>query len=138
MVFRAVLLLLALALLGSAAPAQAAPELPSRPLSVSEREALIDGHIVSRPVRFQRGPSAQYVGGVSYQVVRATPAEVRAALLDVEALPELLPRTKRAKLVENTGSRARVELVQGGGMFEATYTVFLEQNAERDELRFWL
>ena len=139
MVLRAASLALAVALIAGAPAARAAePGLPTRALSAREREALMSGHIVSRPVRFQRGVDSTYVGGVAYQVVRATPVEVRAALLDLEALPELLPRTKRATLVDNTGARARIELVQGGGMFEATYTVFLEQNAERDELRFWL
>ena len=139
MVTRALALALALVLMGTAAPARAAePQLPSRALSSVERDALKTGHIVSRPVRFQRGPSATYVGGVSYQVVKASPAEIMSTLLDLQALPEVLPRTKRAKLVENSGARAKVELVQGGGMFEATYTVVLEQNAGRDELRFWL
>ncbi|HVJ17021.1 MAG TPA: SRPBCC family protein [Polyangiaceae bacterium] len=130
---------LALVLMGSAIPAHAAePALPSRALSGVERDALKTGHIVSRPVRFQRSPSQTYVGGVSYQVGKASPAEIMSTLLDLQALPEVLPRTKRAKLVENSGARAKVELVQGGGMFEATYTVVLEQNAGRDELRFWL
>jgi hypothetical protein len=138
MLLRAVMLTVALALLGSTAPASAAEELPSRALSASERDALTAGHIVSRPVRFERSPSQIYIGGVSYQVIKASPAEVRAALLDLEALPQVLPRTKRATLVENSGARARIELTQGGGMFEATYTVHLAQNAERDELRFWM
>jgi hypothetical protein len=139
MVFRAFSLALALALLGVSGSAQGSPgSVPSAPLNASEREALTTGHIVSRPVRFQRGPERSYVGGVSYQVVDATPAEVMAALLDLEALPQVLPRTKRATLVENTGGRARVELVQGGGMFEARYTVYLQPHEARDELRFWL
>lgn len=139
MVFRAVSLAVALALLGSAAEVRAdQPALPARPLTVAERDALLAGHIVSRPVRFERGVSASYVGGVSYQVVKASPAEVMAALLDLQSLPQVLPRTQRATLIENGASRARVELVQGGGMFEATYTVFLEQNETRDEIRFWM
>jgi hypothetical protein len=141
MVFRAVVLAAALALLGSPTAAHASaptPALAARPFSADEREALATGHIVSRPMRFRHGSGAFYVGGVSYQVVNATPGEVMAALLDLQAMPQLLPKTKRATLVESGGSRARVELVQGGGMFEATYTVFLEQNAGKDELRFWL
>ena len=139
MVFRAVVLAVALALLGNPTVARAsAPALATTALSADERQALTEGHIVSRPLRFRRATGAQYIGGVSYQVVNATPGEVMAALLDLQAMPELLPKTKRATLVENGGPRARVELVQGGGMFEATYTVFLEQNADRDELRFWL
>src|SRR6187455_2289012 len=107
MVLRAVILAVALVLLGSTAPARAAEPLPSRALDASERDALMAGYIVSRPVRFQHSPTQIYVGGVSYQVINASPAEVRAALLDLEALPQVLPRTKRAALVENSGGRAR-------------------------------
>jgi hypothetical protein len=136
---RAISLAVVLSVLGSVGPVHAAePALPTRALSTGEREALMAGHIVSRPVRFARGVEAIYVGGVSYQVVKASPAEVMATLRDLEALPQVLPRTKRVTLVEQTGDRARVELVQGGGMFEASYTVFLEQNEGRDEIRFWM
>jgi hypothetical protein len=106
--------------------------------SVQERDVLLSGGLVSRPVRFSRGVEGFYVGGVSYQIVHATPAEVMAALVDVNGLPNVLPRTKRASLVPGTGTPARVDLVQGGGMFEAKYTVHVEQSPERDELRFWM
>ena len=110
----------------------------SAPLTASERELLTSGRVVSRPVRFSRGAEGYYVGGVSYQVVRATPAEVMAALVDVEGLPQVLPRTKEASLVPGTGTSARLDLVQGNNLFQAKYTVHVEQSPERDELRFWM
>jgi carbon monoxide dehydrogenase subunit G len=132
-------LALALVLLGAPAAAQAAaPRFDTRALSAAEREALTDGHIVNRPLRFQRDASSYYIGGVSYQVVSATPAEVMAALTDLESLPQVLPRTKEVSLVENGSARSRIELVQGGSMFEARYTVVVQQNEQRDTLRFWL
>ncbi len=107
-------------------------------LDDSERDALAAGYVVSRPVRFARGVDGYYVGGVSYQVVKATPTEVMAALVNVDTLPSMLPRTKRANLIDSSGERARIELVQGGGMFEASYTVHVERSAAHDELRFWM
>jgi hypothetical protein len=110
----------------------------SAAFTAQERDALLSGALVSRPVRFARGVEGFYVGGVSYQIVHATPAEVMAALVDVNGLPNVLPRTKRASLVPGTSTGARVDLVQGGGMFEAKYTVHVEQSADREELRFWM
>ncbi|HEV8244588.1 MAG TPA: hypothetical protein VGP93_02340, partial [Polyangiaceae bacterium] len=108
--------LIALALLANAGSSQAKPP-PAMPagkaLTLSEKDALRAGQIVSRPLHFARGLDGVYVGGVSYQLIKATPAEVMSALVDVEALPQLLPRTKRASLIESSGDRARIELVQG-------------------------
>src|SRR5688572_3975212 len=65
--------------------------------SDAEQRTLFAGKTVSRPVRFERGAGGSYVGGVSYQVVKATPAEVIRALADVNALPHALPRTLSAE-----------------------------------------
>lgn len=140
-VLRAVALVLALAVFTDAREVSAKPE--GAPPTVSsfsakEREVLLSGGLVSRPVRFTRGVDGFYVGGVSYQLVRATPAEVMAALVDVERLPNVLPRTKRAALAPASGRGARIDLVQGGSIFEAKYTIHVEQSEARDELRFWL
>jgi hypothetical protein len=124
---------------GSSAERRAAPGRsmagPTRSgLSASERHALVQGQTVSRATTFrQRGGS--YVGGVSYQVVRASPPEVLSALLTVELLPRLLPRTKRARRVGRAHSGARVELVQGNSWIDATYTVVLSRDGD-DAVRF--
>ncbi len=127
------------ALLVAPVPAAAAP--PARrvvkALDAGERQALLGGATVSRPVRFERGDGS-YIGGVAYQVVNATPAKVLSALSDAEALTRALPRTERATLVSRDGRRARIELVQGKAPFLATYTVELEQAASGDRIRFWL
>jgi hypothetical protein len=107
-------------------------------LSAADRQALLAGVTVSRPVHFERGDEGEYIGGVSYQVVQASPARVLASLSDVEALPRALPRTGRATLVSREGSRARVELVQGKAPFLVTYTIHLEQEVGGDSIRFWL
>lgn len=106
-------------------------------LSGEERQALLAGGLVERPLRLERS-SARYIGGVAYQLVRASPEEVLAALQSTESLPQALPRTKRARLVTAEGRHARVELVQGTSVAEATYTVHLVRDPVADELRFWL
>jgi hypothetical protein len=107
-------------------------------LSDAEQRTLVAGRTVSRKVRFSRGRGSAYVGGVSYQVVRASPAEVLKALSDVRALPHALPRTLAADLVSSDGRTARVELTQGKAPFLAKYTVHLEQAREGDAIKFWL
>jgi carbon monoxide dehydrogenase subunit G len=79
-----------------------------------------------------------YVGGLSYSIVRAPASTVLVALSSIDALPQALPRTKSARLVDVQGSEALVELVQGKGALEASYTVRIERVPGRSELRFWL
>jgi hypothetical protein len=110
---------------------------PTLALSDEERRALLDGSLVERPLTLQRS-AGRYVGGISYQLVRASPEEVLATLQSTESLPQALPRTKRARLVTAEGRHARVELVQGTSVVEATYTVHLVRDPVADELRFWL
>ena len=104
----------------------------------SERGALLSGATVSRPVRFTRGNDGSYIGGVSYQVVRATPERVLAALASVETLPHALPRTESARLLASTGRSATVEITQGKAPFLVTYTVNVEQSPDGQSLHFWL
>lgn len=107
-------------------------------LSDADQRALIGGKTVSRKVRFSRGRGGAYVGGVSYQIVKARPAQVLKALSDVRALPHALPRTLSADLVSSAGRSARVELTQGKAPFLVTYTVHLQQAHEGDAIKFWL
>lgn len=128
----------ALVVLPGAAHAERPRAAPARGFTASEREALAAGATVSRPVRFERGENGSYIGGVSYQVVRATPGAVMAALASVENLPRALPRTQSATLVRSAGRTATVELTQGKAPFLVTYSVHLEQTEAGNALRFWL
>lgn len=116
------------------APANAAPE---PVFSLSERDALLGGDVVSRPMHFDT-EAGSYVGGLSYSIVHAPAATVLVALSSIEALPQALPRTKSARLIDVQGTEARVELVQGKGALEAVYTVRIQRVPGRSELRFWL
>jgi len=79
--------------------------------------------------------SGSYRGGVSYSLVNAPAAAVLSALSNADTLPQALPHTKSARLIDVSGALARVELVHGDG---TTYTVHIERSASRSELRFWL
>ncbi|MEI9951239.1 MAG: SRPBCC family protein [Pseudomonadota bacterium] len=118
------------------ANAEALPHAGSRAsaLSRNEREALLAGEVVARPMQFETD-SGSYRGGVSYSLVNAPAAAVLAALSNVDTLPQALPHTKSARLIDVRGSLARVELVHGDG---TTYTVRIERSQPRSELRFWL
>ena len=118
----------------SSAHAQAAPQVRSGALSASEREALLGGQVVARPMQFETD-SGSYRGGVSYSLVNAPAAAVLSALSNVDTLPQALPHTKSARLIDVRGGLARVELMHGDG---TTYTVHIERSAPRSELRFWL
>jgi hypothetical protein len=115
--------------------AASVPRLPGG-LSADEREALLAGDIVARPMVFEKN-GGRYVGGVSYQLVRAVPAEVLAAVSNVSELPSVLPRTESATLIDASERGTRIELVQGNSVARATYTVLLASGGP-GEVRFWL
>jgi hypothetical protein len=130
---------LLLAVAGTARAERPDRRLPRVPaFTARDRQALLAGATVSRPMHFKRGADGSYIGGVAYQIVNATTARVLAALADPDALPRALPHTERATLVSSAGRSARIELVQGRAPFLATYTVNLEQTANGQGIRFWL
>jgi hypothetical protein len=94
-------------------------------IDASERAALAAGRVFARPLEFERG-SGNYVGGIAYGVVPASPERVLAALDDTGALAAMLPRTQRATLIDATPRARRIELHQGNSWVSATYTVSLE------------
>ncbi len=100
-------------------------------------DKLAAGELLTTPFDFKHG-SAHYVGGVASGLVPATPERVLAALDDVGALDTLLPRTKRATLIDTDGSERRVELLQGNSFITATYTVDISPSTTPGELTFRL
>lgn len=126
--------LLAWALAAPASAQEPAPRVGG--FSVRDREVLSTGSMVSRALTFDDA-GGHYVGGVSYQIVDARPEVVLAALSDIANWPDALPRTKSARLVSSEHGLSRVELVQGGALVDARYTVVLER-ADNDTIRFWM
>ncbi len=125
---------------GSAAVAPRPLPIPARStarveLTAAEWRVIESGAPVHHERQLTRGDQ-RYLGTVSYQLVRASPATVLAAFADLGALPELLPQTQRASLVDSGPGWRRVELVQGNDWVRATYTVWLEPDP--DGFRFRL
>jgi hypothetical protein len=128
---------IALVALGFTSVAHGAEPSRAAPLTAAEQHALAAGSVVTRPMELERG-TGSYVGGLSYQVVRASPEEVWATLTNVDELPNVLPRTLQARLVAAEPERAWVELVQGNDVVKATYTVVLQRAVGSETMRFWL
>jgi hypothetical protein len=106
-------------------------------LSADESARLERGETVTHEQTLD-GETRRYVGGVTYTIVDAAPAEVAAILEDVRAYQQLLPRTKQARLVGQNGPDMFVELRQGNAIMEASYTMRVRPDPARHEVRFWL
>jgi hypothetical protein len=117
-------------MLAGARPARAASGLSS-----DELERLGRGETVVRTQDLDTGLHS-YIGGVTYTVLDATPAEVMSVFDDVRAYERVLPKTKHARLVGMNDGDDYVELRQGNSLIDATYTVRIHRGPA--ELRFWL
>lgn len=127
-------MLAVLAVLGVGASARA------EGLTAAEQGHLARGETVVREQDLSRG-ERRYVGGITYTVLDTSAAEISALLEDVDAYRKVLPRTKRARLVETDGRDRLVELVQGNALVEAEYTIRVRKertDGAAQEYRFWL
>jgi hypothetical protein len=107
-------------------------------LSPDENTRLMHGETIQRTETVERGEDHRYVGGVTYTIVEASPDELAALLEDVAAYKQILPRTKRARIVGVDGSDFFVELRQGNAIAEAAYTIRVHRDPAKREVRFWL
>ncbi len=117
--------------------ALASPVVRADPLTLAEIARLETGHTVTRKTTIERG-SERYVGGVTYAVVETSVEDLASILDDVGAYEALLPRTKRARLVGEDAGRRFIELWQGNALVTTSYTLRIEPDRPRRELRFWL
>ncbi|MBX3188717.1 MAG: hypothetical protein KF819_16995 [Labilithrix sp.] len=122
---------LVLALLGGGGAARAGG------LTASESQRLERGETVIRPQTYD-ADDRRYVGGITYTVLRAAPAEISAIFEDVDAYRRVLPRTKRARFVGMDGGDRLIELAQGNAIAEAEYTIRVRTDVGGREVRFWL
>lgn len=128
---------LAIVCASSVAMSARADGLPNRDhaLSAAESARLNRRETVIREHTMERGDH-RYVGGVTYTVVDASPAEVAAIFDNVESLRRVLPRTKHARVVGSSNGDQLLELKQGNAVVEAEYTVRVRRGP--NEARFWL
>ena len=104
-------------------------------LSSDEGARLAHGDVVTRTQQLDRG-KRHYVGGVSYAIVDATPAELAALVDDVSSWRRILPRTRDARLLGNDGGDVLAEITHGSPLISVGYTMRLHRDG--NEVRFWL
>lgn len=93
-------------------------------LTAAERRDLVEGRLVRQPM-VQQGGGRRYFGGTAHLLVHAPAQQVLVMLADPGVFQRVLPRTKRATVLEQGTGFRRVELLQGNRWVEATYTVTL-------------
>ncbi len=112
-------------------------------LSDIEIDQLNAGNVVVREENLER-EGRRYVGGVSYVVIDARPERVSAALDNVAAYRQILPRTRSVRWIGlSRKGDAVVELEQGNAIAHGRYTVRVrhERSAHDGDsaiIRFWL
>jgi hypothetical protein len=126
-------------ILASGAPAHA--ETPGEAaggyLTPEESAELARGETVERPQLVERG-GERLVGGVTYTVIEATPAELESLLDSVPSYETILPYTKSATLLARIDDDFIVTLRQGNAVVDARYTLRIRKDAPAGEVRFWL
>ncbi|HEX9297095.1 MAG TPA: hypothetical protein VF881_14730 [Polyangiaceae bacterium] len=137
---RSVLVAATLVCVCAASPARAADV----ELSDVEIERLNSGQVVVREENIERG-GHRYIGGVSYVLIDARPERVSAALDNVAAYRQILPRTRSVRWIglSRQGGEAVVELEQGNSIAHGKYTVRVRREpsahaSDSATIRFWL
>jgi ribosome-associated toxin RatA of RatAB toxin-antitoxin module len=122
-------------------PATSEP-VPVPGFTAEQREALRAGQTVEHAMSFSRF-GRDYVGGVSYLLVRAEPRRVFEVLNSLPNLTQVLPSTRRSEVIDRQERGVRVEIEMGNNLVSTTYTVFFaleqaDEQAEAHTVRFWL
>lgn len=127
--------MMAIAMLATAPAGGAAP--PTGALTPQESIELAHGQTVERPQLVEHG-GERLVGGVTYTIVNATPAELESVLDAVPSYESILPYTKSATLLARIDDDAIVALRQGNALVDAGYALRIRKDARAGEVRFWL
>lgn len=105
-------------------------------LSAEEKRELDQGGIVRRTFDVDL-PQGDFIGGLAYVLIPATPAEVMGVLLEPSSYGHIFPLTQEARLVAREGDDFFITFRQGGRRVSGEYTV----RARRESpslVRFWL
>jgi len=107
------------------------------PFDPSERALLSRGELVRRNTSRREGAN-HFVGGTSWQRVRAPIDRVWATVRDPSAYSRLIPSLDEARVVEERGGTRIVRMHHTYGIGEAAYFVRMRVDDERHEMRFEL
>lgn len=119
------------ALTGGKAAAQA------EELTPSEQRRLDAGELVRRNLTREDG-DASYFGGLSWQVIDASPDAVWNALSHTEDFPSMFPRLAAAQEVAHRGNEKIIHMEHRFGMIDAGYYVRAKFARERGQISFRL
>jgi carbon monoxide dehydrogenase subunit G len=101
----------------------------SRAFSSEEERALREGQLVVRRSEVVRG-QARLIGGLSWQLVHASPERVWRALRDVRTYHRFLPAVEEARFVEYIGREQRLFIKHRMGFINASYFVLASMNTD--------
>jgi hypothetical protein len=117
-----------------AAPTPEVRASETREFSTEEEAALREGKLVVRSEQRSLG-NAHLLGGMSWQVIDASPALVLRALCDVNAYPHFLPAVEDARWSGET-VLPRLEITHRLGFVTASYSVKVSRDLPHGVLRF--
>jgi hypothetical protein len=120
---------------GVALPRVGASE--SREFSSQEEALLRAGKLVVRAEQ-RTLAGAHLLGGLSWQVINASPTTVWRALGDVRGYSHFLPAVEEARLVESVGTTQSVFVLHRLGFITASYWVRVVHDAAHGRVRFRL
>jgi hypothetical protein len=109
----------------------------SRTFSAEEEQSLRAGQLVVRPTEVIRG-GARLMGGLAWQVVRASPVRVWRAMTDVRAYPRFLPAVEEVRFIEASGGDQRLFIRHRLGFVGASYFVLATNDATSYRVKFKL
>lgn len=109
----------------------------SRAFTAEEEQLLRSGELVVRPTDFVRN-GARLMGGLAWQVVRASPERVWRAMTNVRAYPRFLPAVQEARFVDLSGGDQRLFIRHKMGFVAASYFVLANQDAASNRVKFKL
>lgn len=109
----------------------------SRAFSAEEEQSLRAGHLVVRPSEVVRG-GARLMGGLAWQVVRASPERVWRAMTNVRAYPHFLPAVEEARLIDASGGEQRLFIRHRMGFVSASYFVLATNDTASYRVKFKL
>ena len=109
----------------------------SRAFSEQEERLLREGRLVVRPTEVVRGQS-RLMGGLSWQLVNASPEKIWRALSDVRTYHRFLPAVEEAKFIELSGNEQRLFVRHRMGFVSASYFVLAAPDGAKGRVRFRL
>lgn len=123
-------------------PSSLAIESPAVALSAGEISTLLSGKRVEVASQFEYC-GGQYVGGVGYVLVKATPEQVFTSLNQVSNLSQVIRGTRRMTVMRVDSAGAHVLMEQGNSVVAAKYTAVFQVTDGSDihenwQVRFWL